>query len=89
MVLVGVATVIGAAFLWWFSQAIRALDCGAEASSECSTEGLLLVIFGWAGLVPAIATLVESLRVRGRPWRWFCATLVLYALAFIVALVLG
>jgi hypothetical protein len=79
MIVVGALTFFGAVFLVLAAQAFRALDCGAEGSSECSTAGLVQLVVAVTGVAPAALTLAASLRERGRPWRWFLATVAWYS----------
>lgn len=79
MVVVGLLTLAGALVATWTAITFRFVDCANEASSECSSQGQHQLVVALVGLVPALGTLVASIRKRGRPWRWFLATLVFYA----------
>jgi hypothetical protein len=68
-----------ALFAVWFAFAIRALDCDAEAYSECSTEGRVQLWLALAGLVPAFLALAGSVFGRGRAGVWFVTACVVYA----------
>ena len=78
-IVVGVLTVAGALFAIYIANVLRFVDCANEAWSECSTPGLVQLLIAWAGLLPALGTLVSTIRKRGHPWRWFAATGLVYA----------
>lgn len=78
MIVVGVCTVLGAAFVVLFAYVVREFVC-AEASSECSSGALVQLVIACVGLIPALGTLVASARRRGHPWRWFLVTVISYA----------
>lgn len=78
MIVVGVLTVVGAGFGTLLALIIRSYDCG-EGRNGCSTEGLVQLVIASTGLILALAMLVESSRSRGRPWRWFAAAAIVYA----------
>jgi hypothetical protein len=84
---VGALTLLGALSIAWVAHDLRKLDCEAEATSECSAGGLALLLFAYAGVLPALGTLVESLRQGGRPWRWFLATIIVYVVGLLVVVV--
>jgi len=86
MIVVGVVTVIGAGLAALFSLFLYSFGC--EFDSTCDTPGLVQLLIALGGVPPALATLVESARRRGRPWRWFLLTAWVYALwgVFLAAL---
>jgi uncharacterized membrane protein YhaH (DUF805 family) len=73
----------GAVIATYFAFVFRAIDCSEESYSTCSTSGLVQLVIAAAGLVPALAMMTQSLRGRGRPSRWFVATVVVYATWFL------
>jgi hypothetical protein len=72
-------TVVAALALFYVAGLLRLLDCDAEYDSECSTEGLVQLVIAGFGLVPALGMLALAVWGRGRPWRWFLATVLVYA----------
>jgi hypothetical protein len=73
-----VLTVLGALFATYVAFALRFVDCCNEADSEPSRVGEWQSIVALIGLVPALGMLVACFRERGRPWRWFAATVAIY-----------
>jgi uncharacterized BrkB/YihY/UPF0761 family membrane protein len=79
-IIVALLTMLGAILAIWFAAIVREFDCSNEADSECSTQGLIQLLIAIVGGFTAFAMLFESLRPgRGRPWRWFVRTAVVYA----------
>ena len=79
-----VLTLALAAFAALTANALRFVDCANEATSECSTPGLVQLVVAWGGLVPALVLLIQSARGRGRPGLWFCLTALVYAVWFLL-----
>lgn len=77
---VGVVTLLGAGVAVFFAASVRVLNCIEEASSPCSNESLGQLVVAIGGLIPAVGTLVQSIRRSGHPLPWFLATAVVYAL---------
>jgi hypothetical protein len=77
---VGILTVLAAGVAVLIADTLSFVDCASEASSECSDAGRHQRIAAYLVLLPAIGTLVSSLRSRGRPKLWFFAAAVLYGL---------
>ncbi len=80
MLVVGFTTFFGACFAVVTALSFRFVDCAVEASSECTTPGRVQLLIAFAGVIPALGTLVHAIRRRGHPWRWFSVTALSYAL---------
>jgi hypothetical protein len=78
-IVVATLTFFGAVFAVWVAAFLREFECTAEAWSQCSAAGLVQLLVAVGGLIAAVAMLVESLRNRGHPWRWFCVTALVFA----------
>jgi uncharacterized protein (DUF983 family) len=79
MVAVGVLTFLGACFAAFVANVWRWADCCSESGLEASPGADAQFVVALVGIVPAFGTLVQSLRGRGRPWLWFYATAIVYA----------
>ena len=77
-VLPGVFAFLAAGFAFHVAYVWRWVDCSNEASSECSTSGLAQLVIAGVGLLPALATFALAICRRGRPWRWFLLTALVY-----------
>lgn len=88
MVVVGVFTVLGAAFATFVANVVRWVECCSESGLEASGEAEMQFAIALLGIVPAIGVLSESFRARGRPWLWFVATGLVYVMwaVFVAAL---
>jgi uncharacterized membrane protein YhaH (DUF805 family) len=80
-----VLTLALASFAAYIANALRFVDCANEASSECSTPGLVQLVIALAGLAPALLMLIQSARGRGRPGVWFILTALVYAVWLLIA----
>ena len=76
--LLAVLTVLAAVLIVGLSHLFRSFDCDDE-NADCGTASLSHLVIAYAGLIPAVATLMASIRRQGRPWLWFLATLGVYA----------
>jgi len=86
MVAVGFLILVGAGFLALMAFFLRSADCNWDSSSECSTQGLVQLWIALAGLGPALATFVETIRHQGHPRRWFFGTAAIYLVWFLVVI---
>lgn len=77
MVVVGVLVVLGAAVAVGVTWIAREITCG-ESDSDCGGARALLIV-AIVGLMPALGMLITSGRRTGHPWRWFVATVLVYA----------
>lgn len=75
----GVIAVLGATFAIYLAVGVRVVDCSNEASSKCSTGGLVQLVIAGLGALPALATLALAAWGRGHPLRWFLLTALVYA----------
>lgn len=82
---VGVLTLLGAIAAVYVADVLRFVDCASEASSECSAAGHHQQVAAYVGLVPAICTLVSSLRTRGHPRFWLIVTALVYGVWIVLA----
>ena len=62
-----ILTILLAGFVALTAASLRFADCANEATSECSTPGLVQLVVAWAGLAPVLVLLVQSTRGHGRP----------------------
>jgi hypothetical protein len=80
---------VGASCAVFFALVLAALT-DAYCSDDCSTTPSVLQLgIAIAGLVPALVALVQSVRERGRPWRWMLAAAFVYCVwgAFLLILI--
>jgi hypothetical protein len=78
MIAFGSLTVVAAALVVFVARFFRSYDCHGE-NADCETESLSQLVIAYAGLIPAVGTLVASIRGQGHPWLWFLATVGVYA----------
>jgi hypothetical protein len=76
---VGLLTVVGTCFATFVANVWRWVECCSESGLQASPAGERQLVVAALGLIPALGTLVSSLRTRGHPWNWFCATVLVYA----------
>jgi hypothetical protein len=76
--LLALASVAGALFAVYVALVWRWVDCNNESWSTCSRAGAYQLYAAFAGLVPAVVMLIESLRRRGRPLVWFGVAAAVY-----------
>lgn len=74
----GVLAILGSAVAIYLAVAIRVVDCGNEASSECSTGGLVQLVVAGLGALPVLWMLVLAVSGRGHPLRWFLLAALVY-----------
>ncbi len=78
-VVTGVLTFLGACFAAFVAYVWRWVDCCSESGLTAGSESTTQLVVAIAGIVPASGMLVQSIRGRGHPWRWFYATAIVYA----------
>ena len=74
-----VVAALGACFATYVAWIWRWVDCCVEMDSAATPAGQWQAVVAAIGLVPAFGTLLTGLLNRGRPWYWFCASVVVYA----------
>ena len=76
----GILTVLGACFAVIVALLWRTLDCSMEDYSTCRPGATPQLWVAFAGLLPAVAMVVDWFRPQGRPMGWFLVTIAVYVL---------